>query len=72
MDIKAQVEKIAGEIKKDPGMLAQFKSDPVPVVEKLLGVDLPDEIVKKVIDGVKAAMVSDKLAGAADAVKKLF
>lgn len=72
MDIKAQIEKIVGELKKDPGMLAQFKSDPVRVVEKLLGVDLPDEIVKKVIDGVKVALASDKLAGAADAVKKLF
>lgn len=72
MDIKAQIEKIVGELKKDPSMLAQFKSDPVRVVEKLLGVDLPDEIVKKVIDGVKVALASDKLAGAADAVKKLF
>ena len=41
-------------------------------VEKLLGVDLPDDIVDQVVKGVKGKMTADKLGGAVDALKKLF
>ena len=48
------------------------KDDPVKTVEKLLGVDLPDDIIEKVVDGVKAKISVDKLSGAMDSLKKLF
>ena len=41
-------------------------------VEKLLGVDLPDDIVDQVVKGVKGKMTADKLGGAVDALKKLL
>ena len=41
-------------------------------VEKVLGVDLPDDLVEKVIDGVKAKMTVDNIADAASFLKKLF
>ena len=62
-DIKAKVEELVGKIKSDPKLLSQFKEAPIPVVEKLIGVDLPDEQIGKVVDLVKAKLDVDKLSG---------
>lgn len=72
MDIKEKIEEIVEKVKGDDNLLAKFKDDPVKTVEKLLGVDLPDEVIEKVVDGVKAKISVDKLSGAMDSLKKLF
>ena len=46
----------AEEISTNPNIKEQFETEPVKVIEKLIGIDLPDDIVMKVIDGVKAIM----------------
>ena len=61
--IKAKAEELVGKIKSDPKLLAQFKESPIPVVEKLIGVDLPDDQIGKVVDLVKAKLDLDKLGG---------
>ena len=60
MDIKAKVEELVEEIKRNPKLLAQFKDNPVPVVEKLVGMDLPDDQIMKVADLIKAKLDLDK------------
>lgn len=72
MDIKEKIEEIVEKVKGDDKMLAKFKDEPVKTVEKLLGVDLPDDVIEKVVDGVKAKISVDKLSGAMDSLKKLF
>ncbi|MGN0432572.1 MAG: hypothetical protein ACI4EQ_09500 [Lachnospiraceae bacterium] len=72
MDIKAKIEEIVEKVKNDDSLMEDFKKNPVQVVEKLAGVDLPDDIVEKVVDGVKAKVSVDKLSGAMDSLKKLF
>ena len=72
MDIKKKIEEIAEKVTKDEALRAQFQKDPIQAVEKLLGVDLPDDMVEKVAAGVKAKLNGDKLSGAADSLKKLF
>lgn len=72
MDIKAQIKNVADSLSKDPQLLQQFQKEPVKAVEKLLGKDLPDEVIQQVIDAVKAKISVDKLSGLGDAVKKLF
>ena len=72
MDIKAKINELVEKIKNDPKMLAEFKTEPVKVVEKLLGVDLPDDVVEKVIDGVKAKITLDKAGDMLGNLKKLF
>ena len=72
MDIKAKINELVEKIKQDPQMLAQFKTEPVKVVESLLGVDLPDDIIEKIVDGVKAKISLDKLGDGLSALKKLF
>ena len=61
MDIKAKVEELVEKIKKNPQLLAKFKDDPVPVVEELVGVDLPDDQIKQVAELVKAKIDLDKV-----------
>lgn len=72
MDIKKKIEEIAEKVTKDEALRAQFQKDPIQAVEKLLGVDLPDDTVEKIVAGVKAKLNGDKLSGAADSLKKLF
>ncbi|MGM9607961.1 MAG: hypothetical protein ACI3XJ_10705 [Oscillospiraceae bacterium] len=72
MDIKAKIEEIVEKITKDKDLKEQFQTDPVKAVETLLGVDLPDDTVEKIVAGVKAKLTGDKLAGTADSLKNLF
>ena len=72
MDIKEQIEKMAKKVLSDEDLMKQFKKDPIKVVEKILGVDLPDDIVEKVVDGVKAKIAVDGEKDALGVLKKLF
>lgn len=72
MDIKEQISKIVESIAKDDKLREQFQKEPIKAVEKVLGVDLPDEVIEKVIQGVKAKLTADKVSGAVDSLKKLF
>lgn len=72
MDVKEQIKKAAEKISKDKKLQEQFQKEPVKALESILGVDLPDEIVNKVVEGVKAKLNLDKASGAVDALKKLF
>ena len=72
MDIKEKIEELVEAVTKDEEVKELFKKDPVKAVEKVLGVDLPDDIVEKVIDGVKGKITLDKVSDIADSLKKLF
>lgn len=72
MDIKEQISKVVDTVTKDKTILEQFQKEPVKTIEKILGIDLPDDMVNQVVDGVKAKISMDKAAGAMDALKKLF
>ena len=60
MDIKAKVEELVSEIQKNPKLLSQFRENPVPVIEKLVGMDLPDDQIMKLAELVKARIDLDK------------
>lgn len=60
MDIKEKVEDLVEEIRKNPKLLTQFKENPIPVVEKLVGIDLPDDQIMKISELVKAKIDLDK------------
>ena len=67
MDIKEKIEEIVEKIKADKDFATKFQNDPVKAVESVLGVDLPDDVINNVIDGVKAKVnvdgLKDKLGG---------
>lgn len=72
MDMKEHISKVVDEISKNPNIKEQFEKEPVKVIEKLIGVDLPDDIVMKVIDGVKAKLTMDDVSKAAGVLKGIF
>ena len=72
MDIKELIEKLAESILNDEALKAKFAKEPIKAVEQVLGVDLPDDVIEKVIAGVKAKISVDQIADAASLLKKLF
>lgn len=72
MDIKEQINKIVEEVSKNPNIKEQFEKEPVKVIEKVIGIDLPDDVVNKIIDGVKAKLTIDGVSKAAGALKGMF
>ena len=71
MDIKAKVTEVVEKIKKDPELLGQFQKDPVKTVEKVVGMDLPDELIEKVVEGIKSGDIKEGM-DIGDIMKKLF
>ena len=63
MDIKAKIEELVGKIKGDKDLMAKFQKDPITTVEGLLGIDLPNDQVQKIVDGIKAKIDLDKIGG---------
>ena len=72
MDIKGQIDKIIEEVSKNPNIKEQFEKEPVKVVENVIGIDLPDDVVMKIVDGVKAKLTVDGVSKVADTLKGIF
>lgn len=72
MDIKTQIKNAVDKIAKDKELQKQFQKDPVKAVEKALGVDLPDDVINQVVQGVKTKLTADKVSGTVESIKKLF
>ena len=54
MDIKEKIDKVVNKVKSDKNFKNKLMKDPVNALEEVLGVDLPNEQIDKIIDGVKA------------------
>jgi len=72
MDIKEKIEEVVNKLKNNPKLLQKFEKEPVKVLEELLGVDLPDDQVEKLIDGVKVKLAATKVGDALEGLGKLF
>ena len=72
MDIKEKIEDVVKKLMADKNLMEKFEKNPVKVIEELLGVDLPDDLVNKIIDGVKAKINLDKVGDALDMLGGLF
>ena len=73
MDIKEKITDIVNDIvaklKEDDDLLQNFKKEPVKVLEKITGKDLPDDQIEKIIDLVKAKLAAGDIADKADDLK---
>lgn len=63
MDIKAKIDELVNKVKNDKDFSKKFKENPTKAVESVLGIDLPDEQINKIIDGIKAKMSLDDITG---------
>ena len=72
MDIKAKIEEIVKKLTSDKNLMAKFEKNPASVIEELVGVDLPDDQVNQLIDGIKAKINLDKIGDALGGLGGLF
>ena len=63
MDIKKTISDTVDKIKNDKDLAKKFQADPISTVEGLIGVDLPNDQVQKIVDGIQAKLNLDKLSG---------
>ena len=66
MDIQKIINDVIAKLKDDDQLLANFKTNPTKVLEKLVGVDLPDDKIDPIIDGIMAKLKIDDLAEKAE------
>ncbi len=69
MDIKETIQNAVEKITKDQSLIELFKKNPVSAVEKVIGKDLPDDVINNVISAVKAKLGASSVADAADKIK---
>ncbi|MFB9276434.1 hypothetical protein [Cohnella cellulosilytica] len=72
MDIKGKIEEIVARVKEDKEFSSKFMSDPVKAVESVIGIDLPNDQINALIEGVKAKLTADKAGDMLGSIKKLF
>lgn len=72
IDIKELAEKAVETIKGDDNLLESFKTNPIKVVEKVLKVDLPDDILEKIVEIVKTKINVDDAKEALGKIAGLF
>ena len=64
MDIKATIEKAVKKLMSD--------KNPASVIEEVIGVDLPDEIVNQIVSGIKVKLAATQVGSALEGLGKLF
>ena len=72
INIKEKIEELVEKDKSDKDILAKFQKDPVSTVEGLLGIDLPNDQLEKLVDGVKAKITADKVGDVLEGLGGLF
>lgn len=68
MDIQKIITEVVSKLTNDKTLKENFLKDPVKVVEKLTGIDLPDDQINAIIEGVKAKINFDDVAGKAKGI----
>jgi len=71
-EIKELIEKAVGKLQEDDDLMENFKKDPIKVVEKLLNVDLPDDKIEAIVNGIKAKIQMDDVADVLGKLGGLF
>ena len=68
MDIQKIINDAIAKLKADDNLLENFKNNPTKVLEKLVGVDLPDDKIDAVVKGIMAKLNIDDLADKAEGI----
>ena len=71
-EIQEKIDELVEKVKSDKNIAAKFQKDPIATVEELLGIDLPNDQIEKVVDMIKAKINVEKISGALGGIGKLF
>ena len=72
MDIKKIIEDTLEKLQKDESLQELFLKDPVAAVEKITGLDLPEDQMNGIVTGIKAKLTADNIGGAIKGLGGLF
>ena len=72
MDIKAKIEEVVKKLMNDKNLMTKFERNPVSVIEELVGIDLPDQQVNQLIEGIRAKIKLDQVGDVLGGLGKLF
>ena len=76
MDIQKIISEVLKKLANDKTLKENFLKEPVKVLEKLTGIDLPDDQIDAIIKGIKAKLdvddVADKAKGVMNALGGLL
>ena len=72
MDIKAKIEEIVQKLLSDKNLMAKFDRNPAAVIEELIGIDLPNDQVNQLINGIKAKIKLDQVGDVLGGIGKLL
>lgn len=77
MDIQKIISDVVAKLTSNPDLIKSFLANPVELLEKTFGIDLPDDQINQVIDGVKSKIDLSKFdvkdaAGLLGKLKGLF
>ena len=72
MDIKAMIEKAVKMLMSDKNLMAKFDKNPASVIEEVIGVDLPDEIVNQIVSGIKVKLAATQVGNALEGLGQLI
>ena len=72
MEIKAMIEKAVKMLMSDKNLMAKFDKNPASVIEEVIGVDLPDEIVNQIVSGIKVKLAATQVGNALEGLGKMF
>ena len=72
MDLKEKIEQAVKKLLSDKTLMARFEQNPVSVIEQLIGIDLPDQQINQVIEGIKARIKLEKAGDMLSGIGKLF
>ena len=60
MDIKAKISEIVEKLQENKPLLDSFMKDPIKTLESKFNIDLPDEKIQPLVEGIKAKLTLDK------------
>ncbi len=70
MDIQKIITEVLEKLNADDSLKTNFLNNPTKVLEKLIGIDLPDEQIDAVIKGIMAKLNVDENLGKAKGILK--
>ncbi|MBQ3424114.1 MAG: hypothetical protein IJH38_02815 [Clostridia bacterium] len=56
MDIEKIIGEVVAKLTGNPDLIKSFLSNPVQLLEKTFGIDLPDDQINQIIEGVKGKL----------------
>ncbi len=67
-NIMEYANKAIEAFKGDNNLLTSFASKPAEIIKSIIGIDIPDDIIAKVIEAVKGLLAGGALDAAKDAI----